>query len=275
MRELSIRPAGVADVPGFRHIHRSCDDPWRDEYECRAWVAKRLAREFYIQYATLDGRPAGHGEWVVSAEPGGTFCYLGMLQVDADLHRRGVGRAMLADGAAYARRRGCPRLVTIPDPDTGAQAFYEACGWRPGRRVLRCALPAAPPPDGPRPWLPLAQVPFGVVAALPAVFGLVQVSSRHLWEVCNQKPRSDRGRRTPACLWDGSYIQFNYFPPSDAALALCWSRDPDLAAVAGKIRAFAGACGLNRVDFHCFEEHAPLFADFSPEYADLELFLPL
>jgi GNAT superfamily N-acetyltransferase len=49
------------------------------------------------------------------------------LFVDPDAMRRGIGRALVAEAVARARRSGCSRLDVTANPD--ARAFYESVGF--------------------------------------------------------------------------------------------------------------------------------------------------
>jgi GNAT superfamily N-acetyltransferase len=269
---LIIRPATLDDLPGIQNIHRNCDDPWRDPAECRAWVEKRLERGFYIQIAEYDGKIAGHGEWIVSDEPGRKALYLGMLQIDADFQRRGIGRAMIADGENYANLNGCPYIATIPDSDDHSAVFYRKCDFIWSQNILRCVLPAKSLSyvhlnSYPR----LESIPFGTVAEIPFVFGCVQTSSRHMWECHNARPVTD-DRNAPAFRVGKDYVQFGWFGSTDTALVLCWA-DPDPENIAGLmeiISALGHSLGLSKLEFVFTQDREHFFKDVYCEICDVE-----
>jgi GNAT superfamily N-acetyltransferase len=66
-------------------------------------------------------------------------CYITALVVATAARGRGVGRRMLHTAEAWARERGCGRLVvTSAERRADAHAFYERSGFeRTGRRFVR------------------------------------------------------------------------------------------------------------------------------------------
>jgi GNAT superfamily N-acetyltransferase len=266
---IQVRAATMADLEGIRWIHRFCDDPWHDAAECKAWVGRRLERGFYIQVALVEGQIVGHGEWIVSDEPDKRMLYLGMLQVDDDYQRSGVGRAMIDDGVAYAKSHHCTEIVTIPESDQHTDLFYEKCGFVRKRVIKKCVIPTRPGHAGGYALLP--EIPFSVVSDLPFVFGLAQVSSRHMWEVCNRKPATD-DRFTPAMVINGrTYVQLFFRSGNDSALVLCWSRLQLTKSLIETILSFGFDCGLKSLSFCFFEGNEPLFAGSQIEMADIEM----
>ena len=271
-----VREASARDFAGIRHIHRNCDDPWREADECAAWLNKRLERGFYIQAAGIGEQVLGHGEWLVTDSPRSKFLYLGMLQVDADFQRRGIGRAMLEDGLRYARAQGCGRIVTSPEMDDGGAslAFYEKCGFVRGRRILSAALPTGDY-EYSKHYSPCEGAPFRVIREREFVFGTGQASARHMWEVYNEKPATDDRNVKTLLAGDGDCIQLGWFPGQDTALALCWSNAPDHSV--SDILTFGHSLGLRQVTFLFFEEYEPLLAGFGAEISesDLEIYKPI
>jgi ribosomal protein S18 acetylase RimI-like enzyme len=64
-----------------------------------------------------------------------------MLVVSAAHQRRGVGRALMAEAAAWARRQGAAELVlTVWSGNSAAEAFYDRLGYAPLSRVLHARL---------------------------------------------------------------------------------------------------------------------------------------
>jgi GNAT superfamily N-acetyltransferase len=258
MNSLIIRPATLDDCGGIRHIHRDCPDPWHDPEECAAWVERRLERGFYIQLAVLDGAVVGHGEWVVSDEPDGKFLYLGMLQIDADYQRRGIGRAMVADGEKYAAIHGCSHIVTLPDE--GAEAFYESCGFAKGAEIMTANIPVADNALS-QTYTPVDEVPFDVIKERRFVLGWSQACSRHMWELCNRPPSTDDRIVKSYRAENGDYVQLMYFNDNDYTSALLWSNTPT-ERYAADILALAACVGLSNVGFDFNNKYAYLFKDY-------------
>ena len=262
MADLIIRRLRKDDYAGIQRIHRDCDDPWHDAAECAAWLDRRTERGFYIQAAELDGIVIGHGEWI-GDDNRDPFYYEGMLQVDADYMRRGVGRAMIEDGARMARELGYNKIVTIPEEEEPVKAFYTSCGFVTGRTIKKAVLPVHNYGYS-RGWRPSIGAPFDVTRDRNFIFGLAQVSSRHMWECNNMKPDSD-DRITSAIITDnGDCIQPVWFDGNDTALALYWCDAPGDGCVKD-ILTFAHSTGLTRVSFLFFEQYARLFDGFGCE----------
>lgn len=274
MKQVSISAATLDDADGIRNIHRHCDDPWRDAHECRAWVGKRLESGFYIQIARLGGKIVGHGEWLVDDSESGRVLYLGLLQLDEDYQRMGIGSRMVEDGIRYAREYKCREIVTIPDTDNTSIVFYEKCGFRKRRSIMQCHMDTRCCPDSLNITRHLDMVPITAAENMPFTFGLAQASSRHMWEVCNNKPRTD-DRKTPAAkLHDGSVIQLSFFDGDSDALALLWSKNPTGESIKA-ILDFGYRNGLRHICFRFFEEYAYLFGGSKSEVCDTEIYLPV
>ena len=78
------------------------------------------------------------GQLVVSTAEGGPALLVEDVVVDANHRGRGVGRALLAALADWARGRGVRRLQLLADGSNGpALAFYDRLGWRATALVCR------------------------------------------------------------------------------------------------------------------------------------------
>lgn len=78
------------------------------------------------------------GQLVVSTAEGGPALLVEDVVVDPDHRGRGVGRALLAALADWARGRGVRRLQLLADGNNGpALAFYERLGWLATALVCR------------------------------------------------------------------------------------------------------------------------------------------
>jgi GNAT superfamily N-acetyltransferase len=107
---------------------------WRD------WAAGRWrGGEAAVFLARDDGRPVGTATVAeYEADPGTGFVYA--MWVAPDARGAGVGRALLDAAAAWARGRGCRRLVlSVTETNAAARAFYGATGFAETgeRRPLR------------------------------------------------------------------------------------------------------------------------------------------
>ena len=100
-----------------------------------------------VAVAEMDGRDVGHiyGAVVNRAENafslGGSHVYIHQIGVDSDVHRQGVGRALVAFVLDRARAMG----VTAVHVDhwafnARAHSFFEACGFQPMKIVMRQML---------------------------------------------------------------------------------------------------------------------------------------
>ena len=271
MMNLLIRKATLADCAGFQHLHREDNDPWHSEKECTAWVCKRLERGFYIQATELDGKIVGHGEWIVNNGPEGKFLYLGMLQVDADYQKRGIGYKMIEDGVRYAKELGCSRVVTIPDMETGSIEFYRKCGFMEGRKIKNIYLPTRD--TGYSQIYTISEnIPFSVIKSHLFIFGLGQASSRHIWEVYNQKPATDY-RFTTALLSTEVCIQLGWFEEDESAYALLWCQTP-VSKYVGDILSLGYRKGFRFVEFSFFEAYEYMFEPYGSDIQtrDIEIF---
>ena len=78
------------------------------------------------------------GQLVVSTAEGGPALLVEDVVVDANHRGQGVGRALLAALADWARGRGVRRLQLLADGSNGpALAFYDRLGWRATALVCR------------------------------------------------------------------------------------------------------------------------------------------
>lgn len=122
------------DVPGIlRLIEAAIEQSCRDHYDARqrlavyASYAANLFLEALGPFDSLvaedDGRPVGYAQ----LDP--TNGRVRALFVDGRAQRRGIGRALLAELEARARRAGRRRLHGAMS--TNAVPFYLAAGFRP------------------------------------------------------------------------------------------------------------------------------------------------
>ncbi|MCL1793956.1 MAG: GNAT family N-acetyltransferase [Oscillospiraceae bacterium] len=261
MDNIKIREmtASESDLKGIANIHRDCTDPWGNIEECTAWITKRLERGFYIQVAEFDGKIVGHGEWIVSDEPDRKFVYLGMLQIDKDYQRKGIGRIMIADGIEYAKKNNCELIVTIPDMDENADIFYRKCGFKDERKSHSLKMLTEPYKDYKFEYIDIDKIPFSAIKEKKYIFGKGQLCSRHMWEVYNEKPSTD-DRFAPAILLpDGTYIQIDV---THGGYLMIWSNSTNCNYMIKSALSFGYSLGLPHLNFDYFEDEESFFAGF-------------
>ena len=131
---LRLRSARFEDVPEIlRLIRRAVEHACREHYAPaqRREVCASYERNLFVEVigpcetivAERDGLLAGVAQLDLAAGR------LRALFVDADLQRRGVGRALLAKVEERATRRGCARLHGAMS--LNAVPFYVKAGFRP------------------------------------------------------------------------------------------------------------------------------------------------
>jgi len=260
MNIIKIRQmtASEYDIKSIANIHRSCEDPWNEIEECTAWITKRLERGFYIQAAEFDGKIVGHGEWIISDEPDRKFLYLGMLQIDEDYQKKGIGRAMIDDGIEYAKRNGCKLIITLPD-DGGADIFYRKCGFTDGRKSHSSKISTEPYKDYKFEKMKLDKVPFSAVKEKKYIFGKGQFSSRHMWEVYNEKPSTDDRFAPVILLADGTYIQIDC---THGGSLLIWSDSENYGDIIKSALSFGYSLGLRYLIFDYLEDEESFLDGF-------------
>ncbi len=268
MNNVIIRIATINDVIGIQNIHRTCKDPWHDYEECKDWIEKRLERDFHILVAVLNGKIIGHGEWIISQEPTEKFLYLGMLQIDRDFQKMGIGRKMIDAGIVYGRNNNCSKMVTIPEIDNNSIVFYEKCGFIKERTIHKTSIPTK---DEKYEFDIINSIPENVISKLEFIFGLSQISSRHMWEVLNRKPNTD-DRLTPAIKINNNYLQLSYYKNQESALVLYWGNRPNKDIIDVSLN-FGYQCGLKTLDFVFFDEFKKTFENVEIYGNDIELCL--
>jgi ribosomal protein S18 acetylase RimI-like enzyme len=100
-----------------------------------------------VAVAEIDGRVIGHiyGAVVSRAQNafnhGGSHVYIHQIGVDGDVHRQGVGTALVAFVLDRARAMGISAVhVDHWAFNARAASFFEACGFSPMKIVMRQTL---------------------------------------------------------------------------------------------------------------------------------------
>jgi formylmethanofuran dehydrogenase subunit C len=140
--QIATRDFRPADSPGLLRIFRAAITRTAaadyNAAQVRAWSAADIdppnwAERFagrLVRVAEVGGAPVGFAE----LEPDG---HIDRVFVSPDHPRRGVGRALLEELIAEAKRRGLPRLRT--EASLTARPFFEALGFAVvARQVVEC-----------------------------------------------------------------------------------------------------------------------------------------
>lgn len=147
---IEVRPAGPEHVPEILRLVRQLAKYEREpdavaatpEHLTAALFPSAGAPLVHAQIAVCDDSVVGIAIWFVSFSTweGQHGIYLEDLFVEAEHRGRGVGRALLADLAGQATRRGYRRLEwSVLDWNEPARRFYRAIGaveqtqWLPNR----------------------------------------------------------------------------------------------------------------------------------------------
>ena len=142
---VTIRPYRSGDAPAllalFRDTIRRVNSRDYDADQIAAWASDDIDTEVWFSRFTRPGRfvvvaeEAGHPIGFAELEPDG---HLDRFYVSADFQRRGVGRTLMSDLLAEARRLGLSRLFV--EVSITARPFFEAQGFaviRPWRKTSR------------------------------------------------------------------------------------------------------------------------------------------
>jgi len=136
---MELREATAADIPAVEEIynhyvlHSTCTfatDPEDEEY-WRDWLSSHVGAHPAI-VAVEGGRVAGWGtlsRW--NNRCAYRFSVENSVYIRKECHRRGIGRAILAELVALARRHGHRNIVAqIADHQAASEALHAALGFR-------------------------------------------------------------------------------------------------------------------------------------------------
>jgi ribosomal protein S18 acetylase RimI-like enzyme len=127
-----IRRADIRDASGIARIINAAFEVEREfrqgERTSAAEIAKLLERDvFFVAVAEDSGRLAG----AVHTSVDGATGYFGMLAVDPELQRGGVGRALLSAAEEHCRKAGCTKMTMSTGEDrTELIPYYQRVGYR-------------------------------------------------------------------------------------------------------------------------------------------------
>ncbi|GAB4068061.1 GNAT family N-acetyltransferase [Ancylobacter sonchi] len=133
---VSVRPAGPADLPAVLALYRELDaEDVHDLAEARA-VFDRMARypDYALYVAEVDGAVLGTFTLLVMeniAHRGSRTGIIEAVAVSAAAQGQGIGRAMMGVALDMAREKGCYKAaLSTRMARERAHAFYESLGFR-------------------------------------------------------------------------------------------------------------------------------------------------
>ena len=126
MTKIQYFPATVRDIDWIDRIYTENIAALHGVPKSRERWEKLLADPYTIYYIVYTDRPVG---WFrLDREEDGLW--LGMLQIEPACHRRGLGRAVVAEAERLARQRGYDRLgIHATEDNVPALGLYAACGY--------------------------------------------------------------------------------------------------------------------------------------------------
>src|SRR5690625_367552 len=121
---IELRRMGPRDIPFAMRLKEVAD--WNQLPE--DWEFLLEAGSDGNLVALLDGRPAGT---VTTLTYGDRFSWIGMVRVDPQMRRRGVGTRLLEAAIERARRHGDVLLDATPE----GKLLYETLGFVAGQEI--------------------------------------------------------------------------------------------------------------------------------------------
>lgn len=139
MEDLTIRDAVLGDAPALTRLNQAAMGYDYPEAETGRKLEALLSDgRNKILVAETEGRLLGYLHLVdydvLYAEH---MKNIMGIAVDPDCRRRGIGRALLTAGEAWARENGASAVRLVSGEErTGAHRFYQALGYVCGKRQL-------------------------------------------------------------------------------------------------------------------------------------------
>jgi len=138
---LKVRNAAVADAEAIAVLLGELGYPATTEEAATRLAALQKIKDNVAIVAEDDGRVLGVAtvDELTVLHASGKVAQVSMLVVASSARRTGVGRALVEAAEAWARYRGCVRMVvTSNERRTDAHAFYRRLGWEhTGRRFSK------------------------------------------------------------------------------------------------------------------------------------------
>ena len=139
---MKLRPATLADIPAitaiYAHAVRHGTASFELEPPTPAEMTRRMQAvldgKFPYLAAEIDGRLAGYAyASLYRTRPAYRFTVENSVYVAADMHRRGIGKALLQRLIEECTTRGYRQMIAvIGDSDQAASiGVHKACGFEP------------------------------------------------------------------------------------------------------------------------------------------------
>jgi len=167
MPDLTIRPATLADIPAITRIYAHAVEHGTATFELEppteAEMAKRMQTlldgKFPYFVAEVDGRVGGYAYAALfRPRPAYRFTVEDSIYIAPDLHRRGIGKALLLKLIEVCTAMGFRQMIAvIGDSDqAGSIGVHKACGFEPAGNLRNVGWKFGK-------WLdtPLMQLPLG------------------------------------------------------------------------------------------------------------------
>jgi phosphinothricin acetyltransferase len=178
MSALSIRPATLADIPAITRIYAhavthgtaSFELTAPDEAEMRERMQAMFDGKFPYIVAELDGAVAGYAyASLYRMRPAYRFTVENSVYVAPEIHRRGVGKALLLKLIEACTAAGFRQMIAVIGDSNQAASIgvHKACGFEPAGNLKNIGFKFGR-------WLdtPLMQLSLGPGAStLPADAG--------------------------------------------------------------------------------------------------------
>jgi predicted N-acetyltransferase YhbS len=261
MKNIAVRQMTLADCMAVSKVYRDEPGWWGEVEKCHAITENELAFGYYITVAERDGDIVGHAEWLADCDESVGYLYLAELQVLKSAQRSGVGRLLVEDGVRYAKECGLPRIVTMPEQDTGSEVFYAKCGFIRCSETLHAAMevPLKGCAEG---YTRIEKVPYLAIRDKRLILGLSHVSARHMWRLLNDPVSFDPYTTASFQTMGGDYVQFRINPNGKHAIALLWCSEPSPLYIKDVLNC-AAMLGLDVVETEFFSEYRYLFDGFA------------
>lgn len=127
--------------------------PWNDRWPsfeaARAYLREIMDTPRFRGWAACadDGRMVGYCLGNITRWWQGDEFYVKELGVETGLHRRGIGRRIMAHVERELVAEGCGNLVLLTMRGAPAEAFYEALGFHDVERIMFMAKNIRPSSD--------------------------------------------------------------------------------------------------------------------------------
>jgi L-amino acid N-acyltransferase YncA len=142
MAAMKLRPATLADIPAitaiYAHAVRHGTASFELEPPTEAEMTRRMQAvldgKFPYLAAEIDGKLAGYAyASLYRTRPAYRFTVENSVYVAADMHRRGIGKALLQRLIEECTTRGYRQMIAvIGDSDQAASiGVHKACGFEP------------------------------------------------------------------------------------------------------------------------------------------------